>query len=336
MKITCYHVLVFVLLFSGIIISAQDNTGIQFELQEDAIIEYGEFRDWDGRHISVGAVVYHDGLFHMFRNGYRGWLLPSGIGYMTSEDGITWEDVQEDPVFTQEQIPFEVDTALLTAALVEADGTWTFYLGLFHQDDPDTPFGIVRATADSPTETWLVDEDYVLLPGSAGTWDERFIAISSVIRSDDEYIMYYASDNGEDYGIGMATSADGINWLKYDDTETTNALYAESDPILVKESDWEVFIQDPRVVQTPDGFVMLYSSFDGNFANQGYSLAISEDGIHWERVSDDAILPRSMFNRNPWYPSLAYHDDTYFIYLEIDSRAGTDIFVATYDRTLTD
>ncbi len=335
MRIASRVALGFVLLISSLILMAQDTT-ILFEFETDAVVRYGPRNEWDGRHTSAGAVVYHDGLFHMFRNGYPRWLAPTGIGYLTSEDGITWEEVQEDPVFTQDQIPFEVATTLLTAAIPEDDGTWTFYFGLFHRQAPRAPWGIVRATADSPTGTWTVDEEYVIMPGSEGAWDDHAITITSVLRTDEGYRMYYTADDGEAWAIGLATSEDGIHWAKYDDPETTELAYAESDPILIKDSDWEIHIQDPRVVQTPDGYVMLYSSFDGSFNNQGYNLAMSEDGIHWERLSDVPILPRETFPRNPWYPSLVYHDDIYYAYFEVDSRAGTDIFVATYKGSLID
>jgi len=127
---------------------------------------------------------------------------------------------------------------------------------------------------------------------------------------------------------------DGINWTKYDDPATTDAPYAESDPVLIRELDWEINIQDPRVVQTEDGYIMLYSSFDGNFRNQGYNFAFSEDGIHWNRLFEEALLPRRSFPRNPWYPTLVYHDGRLYFYFSMDSRTGTDIFVGTYEGNL--
>jgi len=329
MKRAWQHVIGFVLLISSITVFAQE-TAISFEFQEDAIVQYGASGEWDSRHTGAGAVIYHDGQFHMFRNGYQAWLYPSGIGYLTSDDGINWEEVQEDPVFMQEQIPFEVKTALLTSALVEEDGTWVFYFALFHSIGSEDPTGIVRATADSPTGEWTVDEEFLLEAGTEGEWDSSLIAVTSVIRTEDGYLMHYAADDGEIYAIGLATSEDGINWTKYDDPATDSV----SDPVFVHESDWEVNVQDPRVVETDEGFVMLYSSFDENFRNQGYNFAFSEDGITWERVADEAIIPREAFSRNPWFPTLAYHDGTYLVYIEVDSRAGTDIFVGTYEGVL--
>jgi|GEM_PF-5909624 len=130
-------ILIVILILSGISY-AQDETPA-FEIQNNPIVLHGTGTDWDSRNTAPGAVIYHDGQFHMFRTGIRGWLQPAGIGYLISDDGITWEEVQEDPVFTQEQLPFEVGTAFVTAALVEDDGTWVFYFTLFHADDSDAP-----------------------------------------------------------------------------------------------------------------------------------------------------------------------------------------------------
>jgi hypothetical protein len=65
---------------------------------------------------------------------------------------------------------------------------------------------------------------------------------------------------------GLATSADGINWTKYDDPSTTEAPYAKSDPVLQPSpSGWDAEDVICSVMKTDTGWEMLYQGFgDGH------------------------------------------------------------------------
>ena len=316
--------------------NTQELVKFTFDLNRP-VFRHGGFSDWDSRHVGPGAVVFDGEIFHMFRNGYRGWPQRSQVGYMTSEDGFVWVDSEESPVFLSVDIPFEnIGPTLLTAALLEEDGTWVFYFAIFNTN-ASTTLGIARATADSPTGTWVMDEEFVLQPGPEGSWDERSVSINDVIKTEDGYRMYFVGDNqSRQTSIGLAYSEDGITWEKHNDPATTDAMYADSDPILERAPDsWEVNPQDPRVSVTPDGWVLFYSSFNGNFGNQGYGIATSDDGISWTRIQEEPVMARSEIVRNPWYPEFIYADGTYYFYLEADTfDGGTDIFLSTHEGSL--
>lgn len=322
--------------------SQDDNeNAVSFKIDEIPIIYRGERGEWDQNHTAPGAVFFHDGLFHLFRNGYHPWPSPSQVGYMTSEDGMAWTEASEDPVFYHEQIPFNVDLALVGSGLVDDDGTWILYFYMIQNSDPDSPSGVVRATADNPLGPWEMETDFILEPGNEGAWDSQSVGSPHVLKTADGYRMYY---NGNPTGfsdsmIGLATSDDGISWTKYDNPETTDGLFAESDPVLVSEAEWEgVIIADPSVFETEDeGFVMFYASFEDGFNGGalGYGIATSEDGVEWDRISDEAIIRRTMVGyRQTWYSKMTYHEGTYFVYIEANSRYGTDIFGGTYSGSL--
>jgi hypothetical protein len=156
--------------------------------------------------------------------------------------------------------------------------------------------------------------------------------------------MYYAGNMAqstiESQRIGMATSTDGITWTKYDDPATADAPFAESDPVLMPGAadEWDdVFVHQPRVVITPEGWVMSYRSAQPGGIDKGYGFATSQDGIVWERYAnnpyllDDAVRGRAM-----WFNSLVYHDDKYYVFVEIQrtARAETDIYTAIVDVDL--
>lgn len=308
-------------------IIAQDDDegeGLRFTVddQNPMVINGRAYAEWDGRHTVPGTVFYHDGQFHMFRAGYRGWPLPAGVGYMVSDDGLTWEEPQEAPVLPAEDMPFgdDIDLALLSSGLVDADGTWVLYFFIFPSAGSSGKTSMVRATAPDPLGPWTMSADILLATGSEGEWDADNIGAPHVMLVDGEYRAYYFSG----VGIGMATSPDGITWTKYDDPSTTEAPYAESDPVFFasdNEDAWDYeTVADPTVLITPDGWVMLYNSFQGMNPNtwvggeRGYSLAISDDGINWERLQDEPMWmnQRDMnIPRDSWYGQLAYHDDVY-------------------------
>lgn len=54
----------------------------------------------------------------------------------------------------------------------------------------------------------------VLSPGGVGTWDHSYIKDPSVQWDGSQYVMYYTGYNGSTFGIGRATSSDGITWTK--------------------------------------------------------------------------------------------------------------------------
>jgi len=316
------HILIFafITLFMGNLTTYAQGDDIQFEFDDEVgavlVVEHGESNDWDYRFTGPGAVVYHDGLFHMFRNGYKNWPLPSQVAYLTSEDGLNWAEYSEEPIFFHEQIPFEgIDLALINNAVVTEDETWVFYFNLVSSGDNGLA-GIFRATADDPLGEWVVDETLTLTPG--GAWDTDFIGTVDVIIVDGAYQLYYsATDADGTFNIGMATSDDGIIWEKL------------PDPIITPDLDWENDLGDPRVTITDDGFTMLYSSFGDRGIINGYGIATSTDGITWKKQATPVLTNREV-NGNPWFPELVYQNGTYFFYLEWEYPIGTtDIWVST-------
>ena len=112
---------------------------------------------WDGQYTDPGAVLYHDGQFHMFRNGFVGWPARVRIGYLVSDDGITWIEPQEEPTLDTLDVPYAEVTALASSAYVEDDGTWVLYFYTWNTTSGSGQGAIGRATADNPLGPWTID-----------------------------------------------------------------------------------------------------------------------------------------------------------------------------------
>lgn len=320
-------------------VTAQDVPMFEIAADGAPVVEFGSPTAWDGRFTDPGAVRFHDGKFHMFRNGFLGWPAAVQIGYLTSDDGVTWEEATPDPVLMTDDVPYAEVAALASSAVVNDADEWMLY---FYTWDSLSPIAVNNtisvATAADPLGEWDVQDAPILTAGGEGEWDENGVLTPEVIRREDgSYVMYYsgvAADSS--MMIGMATSDDGITWTKYDDPATTEAPYAESDPVFTPgEADWEaVMVHQPRVVQTEDGqLVMVYRAMPGGPGNMRLGWATSEDGITWQRGGEPIIAPTDIPRaRGFWYTALAYddRDDTLYLYVEADGGTrGTNIYAFT-------
>jgi predicted GH43/DUF377 family glycosyl hydrolase len=206
---------------------------------------------------------------------------------------------------------------------------------------PVAASSIGLATAPSPLGPWTALEQPVLTPGSEGEWDDSAVRAPSVVATADGYVMFYAGYQRDSSSIGQAFSDDGFTWRKYNDPATSEAPYAESDPtFLGSGSGWdELNVYQPRVRQTEDGWVMLYteSSNDGSSnLSQSHGLAFSMDGMEWIRSETAVFQPSQVLPnaRNIWYTELEYALDTYYIFFELGTGGETEIYVATFDNSL--
>ena len=278
---------------------------IRFSLySEKPVLQHGKSNTWDGSFISPGAIVYHEGLFHMFYNGSRfidwGEISARQIGLAISLDGYEWHRVQDEAVFTPDEVEY-ADNISSFSVLVEDDNTWVMYFSGWSRVSASraTNFMIGRATAEAPGGPWIADDAAALSLGAPGAWDSDYIYGSIVVKTVAGYRMYYTGQQETNSAIpwiaqiGMAESPDGITWTKFDDPATTSGKYAESDPVLSFEesSVWDSDgISAPQIWKTPDHWVMAYQGIRQgmNYPQIGY--ATSPDGIVWTRYKGNPVV----------------------------------------------
>jgi predicted GH43/DUF377 family glycosyl hydrolase len=198
--------------------------------------------------------------------------------------------------------------------MVEADGTWVMlYNGNPEPGLPPFGTGIGRATAPDPTGPWQRDPQPILVTGETGSWDANFVFPSSLLKVDDEYVLYYSANGGGRGRTGRATSADGITWEKY------------PDPVLeTGESDeWDFTVAwGAGVKLTDNGWEMTYTggtSIGGPFQGKvGY--ATSEDGINWTKYTANPVV--EIEDHSTLFTSLEILEGTYYVYYGLTSTDG--------------
>jgi len=137
-----------------------------FTTQNNSILPPTDIRDLNGTYQDPGAVIFHDGQFHLFYNSSNSYPPKEvHIGYVVSTDGYTWERVTYESIIHEEDIPYEVSSILAGGVIVEPDGTWVLYFYTRDNSRITPPSRIGRATAPAPAGPWKVDPNPVLEPG---------------------------------------------------------------------------------------------------------------------------------------------------------------------------
>lgn len=305
---------------------------------EEPIVPKGSNGTWDDRFTDPGAVVYYEGAFHMFRNGFRGFPAASQVGYVTSTDGYTWTKIGAEPVFKTSDVPFAKIAMYASSALVIENRVWVLYFYTWDSSSFPSASVIGRATATNPKGPWTTDAEPVLKPGPAGEWDAQQVLAPHVIQTNDGYVMYYSGTDGTGkQQIGMASSSDGIQWTKYNDPATTEAPYVESDPVFQpgETGSWDAYqVHQPRVLETPQGWVMFYrGTKDKNGNTMALGLATSDDGIHWDRSTlNPVFVPNDISGAAYfWFHNAVFVNDIYFLFIEGDISQTTQIYLATHE-----
>jgi len=124
----------------------------------------------------------------------------------------------------------------------------------------------------------------VLTGGAAdlGGWDAGGVSSPCVLRmAPDSLMMWYTGRDGGKSRIGLATSRDGLSWIKH-----------AANPVLNEGAvgTWEELgVEHPNV--RLDGTVLtMYYAGTGTSSN-GIGIATSADGIHWSRLATNPVLP---------------------------------------------
>lgn len=183
--------------------------------------------------------------------------------------------------------------------------------------DPEPWMLGFEKTAKNPILT--ADSSYVFndpISRTAVKWQKADVFNpAAVVRNDTVFMLFRAEDNpaailgGRTSRIGLAYSTDGINFEKYPEP----VLFPDNDSY--QKWDYPGGIEDPRVVETPDGtYVMLYTSWNTDLAR--LSVASSKDLRHWTKEGP------------------AFEDANNGKFLDIWSKSGSMVTELVNDRLI--
>ena len=244
--------------------------------------------EWDHGCVLLAYPIYVDGTYYLFYTGSvdNPMVSPVAIGYATSSDGVDFEK-HLGPILEGDGTGFD-SYGVSHSIVIKEDDVWKIYYNANIGPTLGPGENIGLATTTNLDSMWTREDNPVLSVGSSGEWDGGCIDPNSILKVDSGYIMYYFGASAlpvSDGSIGMAFSADGIIWEKYNDPLTIDPPYAESDPVLVpgEPGTWdERTFWGCSVLKLGSNFEMFYAGMD-NSQNCGIGYAISADGITWEK-----------------------------------------------------
>jgi hypothetical protein len=202
-----------------------------------------------------------------------------------SDDGKAWR-IGKEPILTDLGMDLVHPDAIPAAAVQLDDGTWRLYGWAAHRPSPNT-FTSWSAHAPAPEGPWTLDAETALDKGSAQAWDSQLAAAGAVLRDANGYSMWFegqtpgSTARGE---IGLATSADGLAWQKWNDPATTAAPFADSDPVIhrgICGTGTSAAITQPQVERWSGGLAGVVGGTGPDGGRMDAYGVTSVDGLTW-------------------------------------------------------
>ncbi len=225
--------------------------------------------------------------------------------------------------------------------LPREDGPWLMYYCAWGSWAPKGQISNRTSLALSHDQgvTWSVAREPVLELGRPGEWDAGLTGSVCVLRSSaSSYRMWYTAGKYGPYDdgtrnliaqIGHATSHDGIHWTK---TKSNPVMAARQKAV----PHFEAVVSKPFVLQLGGKFHLWYSRRVND--GRGYQLAYarSNDGLRWERILDDNVMPLTagaFDSENTSYPNIVEMGDELWMYYVGDRFGSTGIGWATLKKS---
>jgi len=294
------------------------------------VLDNGQVGEWDESIAFLANVYVYNDTFYLYYTGYKAAENKLAIGLATSPDGINFTKYNLNPIFEADGNGFDA-WGVGRSVVIKVDTAWLLYYdGITSSPHfgPDTTIGL--ATSVSPYGPWSRFENPVMEIGSSGEWDYGFVDASSIVVTDTGFAFYYTGSDmtfpSGTFQTGLALSADGINWTKYDDPTTTTPPYAESDPVIQPTpGSWDQFsIWGVSVLRNDTLWETFY---DGGFA---FGYATSPNGVDWTK---DTMNPVFTPSQDPHagniieIPSVVLYNiqDTVYYYMYYDYGTSSGI-----------
>lgn len=211
-------------------------------------------------------------------NPQSGW----NIGVAESKDLVNWNKVAE--ITPAPGALYEQKGLCAPGAIVREDTVHLFY----------QTYGNGRN--DAICHAWSTDGlSFTRNPSNpifkpTGNWTSGRAIDAEVIMFKNKYFLYFATRDTamKIQMIGVATAPAHTDFSRGQWTQAANT------PIMYPQLDWEgECIEGASVIKRGNKLYMFYAGAYNN-APQQVGLAVSKDGINWERVSNKPFVPNGL------------------------------------------
>lgn len=241
-----------------------------------AALELGAPGAFDDQHLFAPCVARMDDRWWMWYSGSRGSVDQRrfSLGLAQSGDGCHFERVSSEPL-----LQFNGNRSIVTVSVLRhPDGTLCRENGRlrFWFASCDFPSGDGKHQLHHSSSVDGMDFDQP----SAALLEDAYAPC--VIFDKGVYRMWFIDTSSCQWWIAAATSSDGLDWQR------------DPEPVLELDQPWEdLRLNYPWVITYRDVYLLYYSSRLAAArpqAQTGIGCALSYDGVHFEKISDQPLL----------------------------------------------
>lgn len=266
------------------------------------VLSVGAPGEWDQNGVWWPSVIQDGDTLRMWYTGFDNNDV-ARIGYAWSLDGQNWHKYAGNPVLSA-SLSWERDD-VGECEVIKDGTTFKMWYGAGAIGDP-THKKIGYATS-SDGINWTKHADAVMETGPAGSWEDQRISVSTVLKEDGAYKMWYNGGTGpwstnNQSATGYATSSDGISWSKQG-----RAIRRGAAGQWDSQRAWGavvVKVSSDLLANTYDRYEMVYSGADAPVTTQWLGYASSKDGETWAKSGDNPIV-----NTHPGFGSNYYSSE---------------------------
>ncbi len=217
------------------------------------------------QHYSNASVLYDEGKYKMWVSKYLNnqWV----IGYLESNNGIEWFEPPNHVVLYPTNENGINESGLFEPFVLKNNQYHLWYNAYVNNSY------YIRHAISSDGINWIKDPQFTII--GEKNWENRGVAHPSVLYLNGKYYLWYAGWGNSGWQLGLATSEDGINWIK----EINNPLNLPINLGHVGGFYVEYF----------NSLFKIYYHTGGGYATQIY-YAISNDGKNWSCPNDDCLV----------------------------------------------
>ena len=237
-------------------------------------------------------IIKDNNMFKMWYNN----LYPaaaSDIRYAESGNGINWTSFNSVILAPGDSGQWDSHGVQVGAIIKDGNSYMMYYTGM---SNAYGAWDVGLAFSDDGIH-WNKYPSPVL----KANYNEPQLHVDCVLKVNSIYYMYYSILNASSRSIRMATSEDGINWVRN-----------QSNPILTITESWEEYgVYFPSVIFENNMFKMVYMNFPGD----AFGMATSSNGASWNKTSSNPF-----FKQEDTYHNWAYNGIAYPNFVKLDNE----------------
>lgn len=265
---------------------------------------------WDSEDVADPFVWVTTDSIYLFYDGSND--VKYSIGYaVRDKDGWGW--IKRGQILKPDNVPWRLFHIIAPTLIPGTD------ILIYSGNSRDSELGYRIGTAQKKSDLWQFTGVEPVFSDNPKAWDFAGNAYQDVIYLPDEkkYKMWYSGFTGPLVSIGMAESADGINWHK-----------TATDPVF-KSIPGAIA---PEVIFNGKEYTMFYTQLDlQNGRKTLINSARSADGMSWHSVKNILKPEGGWEGRSLMRPDISYFENQYHLYYCAQRGSNWQIGEATAD-----